>query len=101
MSDIAKIATEVFFGAAHTSPKIACHHVLGKPHPDRAKQFMPYDALKGFRQLIAETIAQHTQYVLEHPDCYTQKSRQPINQSRQPTKRGNNGKARGSQSTSL
>lgn len=94
MSDVAKITTEVFFGAAHTSPKSACHHVLGKPHPDRAKQFMPYDALKGFRQLIAETIAQHTQYVLEHPDCYTQKNRQL-------TKRGNNEKARGSQSTSL
>ncbi len=30
---------------------------LGKPHPDRAKQFKPFAALKGYEQLVAEAIA--------------------------------------------
>lgn len=27
---------------------------VARPHPNRAKQFMPFAALKGYRQLLAE-----------------------------------------------
>lgn len=41
----------VQFPPPHDNPE---WYVLGKPHPDRAKQFMAFDALKGFRELIAK-----------------------------------------------
>lgn len=30
--------------------------ILGKPHPDRAKQFKPFAALKGYDDLVAQQI---------------------------------------------
>lgn len=30
--------------------------ILGKPHPDRAKQFKPFAALKGYEDLVAQQI---------------------------------------------
>lgn len=33
-------------------------YVLGKPHPDRAKQFKPFAALRGYEELVAQVIAQ-------------------------------------------
>jgi len=32
--------------------------VHGRPHPDRARQFMPFAALKGYYELIAQRTAQ-------------------------------------------
>lgn len=29
-------------------------YILGKPHPDRAKQFKPFAALRGYEELVAE-----------------------------------------------
>lgn len=33
-------------------------YVLGKPHPDRAKQFKPFAALRGYEELIAQVMAE-------------------------------------------
>lgn len=33
-------------------------YILGKPHPDRAKQFMPFSALRGYESIIDAEIAQ-------------------------------------------
>ncbi|MDO4501820.1 MAG: hypothetical protein Q4D06_01435 [Coriobacteriia bacterium] len=30
------------------------HHVVGKPHDDRARQFVPFMALKGYHQMVRE-----------------------------------------------
>ena len=32
-------------------------HVIGKPHADRARQFVPFMALKGYHDLIAKADA--------------------------------------------
>lgn len=32
-------------------------YILGKPHPDRAKQFKPFAALRGYEELVAEVMA--------------------------------------------
>lgn len=31
-------------------------YVLGKPHPDRARQFKPFAALRGYEELVAQVI---------------------------------------------
>ena len=31
-------------------------YILGKPHPDRAKQFKPFAALRGYTDIIAEEV---------------------------------------------
>lgn len=31
-------------------------YILGKPHPDRAKQFKPFAALRGYEELIAKSM---------------------------------------------
>lgn len=31
-------------------------YIIGKPHPDRAKQFKPFAALQGYGELIDEVI---------------------------------------------
>ena len=31
--------------------------IIGKPHPDRAKQFKPFAALRGYEQMIDEVMA--------------------------------------------
>lgn len=33
-------------------------YVLGKAHPDRAKQFKPFAALRGFEELVDRAIAE-------------------------------------------
>ena len=40
-------------GAHSTHPE---RYVLGKPHPDRAKQFKPFAALKGYEALVEEQL---------------------------------------------
>ena len=32
-------------------------YILGKPHPDRAKQFKPFAALRGYEELVNEVMA--------------------------------------------
>lgn len=32
-------------------------YILGKPHPDRAKQFKPFAALRGYEELVADVMA--------------------------------------------
>jgi hypothetical protein len=32
--------------------------VLGKPHADRARQFKPFAALRGYEELVARVIAE-------------------------------------------
>lgn len=36
------------------SDEAAVHHVIGRPHPDRARQFMPFAALRGYYELVHE-----------------------------------------------
>lgn len=50
-------------GAATVHPE---RYLLGKPHPDRAKQFKPFAALKGYEDLVAQQVAQAG----THPDFY-------------------------------
>lgn len=50
-------------GAATVHPE---RYLLGKPHPDRAKQFKPFAALKGYEDLVAQQVAQ----VGARPDFY-------------------------------
>lgn len=33
-------------------------YVLGKPHPNRAKQFKPFAALRGYEELVAQVMAE-------------------------------------------
>lgn len=33
-------------------------YILGKSHPDRAKQFKPFAALRGYEELIAKVVAE-------------------------------------------
>lgn len=33
-------------------------YVLGKPHADRARQFKPFAALRGYEELVARVIAE-------------------------------------------
>lgn len=34
-------------------------YILGKPHPDRARQFKPFAALKGYEELVEAQIRAH------------------------------------------
>ena len=38
-------------GTAHPE-----RYVLGKPHPDRARQFKPFAALRGYEELVAQVM---------------------------------------------
>lgn len=38
----------------HPAPGVDPHHVVGKPHADRARQFVPFMALKGYQDLVKE-----------------------------------------------
>lgn len=38
-----------------------------KPHADRARQFMPFAALKGYEELVAKA-EEEPEYVPENPD---------------------------------
>ena len=33
-------------------------YILGKPHPDRARQFKPFAALRGYEELIEHVMAE-------------------------------------------
>ncbi len=33
-------------------------YILGKPHPDRARQFKPFAALRGYEELIEQVMAE-------------------------------------------
>ena len=33
-------------------------YALGKPHPDRAKQFKPFAALRGYEEVVARVMAE-------------------------------------------
>lgn len=40
-------------GTAHPE-----RYALGKPHPDRARQFKPFAALRGYEELVARAMAE-------------------------------------------
>lgn len=42
----------------HPAPGCDPRRVLGKPHEDRARQFVPFMALKGYHQLVRQQEAQ-------------------------------------------
>lgn len=44
--------------AAQPGMKHPERYVLGKPHPDRAKQFKPFAALRGYEELVAQVMAE-------------------------------------------
>lgn len=49
--------TDVYGMLAHQpGVKHPERYVLGKPHPDRAKQFKPFAALRGYEKLIDEVM---------------------------------------------
>lgn len=50
-------------GTATAHPE---RYILGKPHPDRARQFKPFAALKGYEDLVAQQIAR----AADRPDFY-------------------------------
>lgn len=49
--DVYKARLERQSGVKHPE-----RYVLGKPHPDRAKQFKPFAALRGYEELIDKVI---------------------------------------------
>ena len=43
--------------ANHKGSKHPERYIIGKPHPDRAKQFKPFAALRGYEELVAKVMA--------------------------------------------
>ena len=51
-ADWVRILSQAGVGAKHPE-----RYILGKAHPDRARQFKPFAALRGYEELIDEVIA--------------------------------------------
>lgn len=61
MSEAKQGIEDEFYGlivSQYSHVKHPERYILGKSHPDRAKQFKPFAALRGYEELIAEVMAE-------------------------------------------